>query len=183
MRFAAVLLALAVSTVAQAGSAFVTWEAPTTREDGSPLVLSGFRLYWGVSPGQYEHSVTIDNPDQRSYRVAELVDCERYYFAATALDLMSVESRLSNEDDALIGGDCSSPPNPPENLAVSSANLTAYGIVQSRDRVVLLPVGSVAAGTSCLPMQVLNRFVVPRESVTFAGSVRPEVVLAECESF
>jgi len=60
-------------------------------------------------------------------------------------------------------------------------NLTAWTIVQSRDRVALVAVGTVAAGTQCDSAQpVLDKWVVPRAAVSFAGSVRPEVVLASC---
>lgn len=71
-------------------------------------------------------------------------------------------------------------PAPPTGLSVKT-DLTAWTIVQSRDRVALVAVGTVAVDTACLPDQpVLGMYVVPRAAVTFAGTVQPEVVFGAC---
>ena len=60
------------------------------------------------------------------------------------------------------------------------ADLYAYAITQSRDRVALVAVGTVAAGTVGDTTQlVLGKPVVPRASVTFLGSVKPEVCVGD----
>jgi hypothetical protein len=69
---------------------------------------------------------------------------------------------------------------PPTNLTVSE-DTTAFVIVKSRDRVAMVPVGTVAPGTACdSTQQVLGRYVVPRSAVTFVSSVRDEVVFGTC---
>jgi hypothetical protein len=73
-----------------------------------------------------------------------------------------------------------STPNPPTGLTVQADN-TAFVIVKSRDRVALVPVGTVAPGTACDgEQQVLGRYVVPRSAVTFGSSVQDEVLVASC---
>ena len=45
------LLALP-ATAAEAGFLDLAWDAPTTNADGTSLTdLTGYRVYWGLSPG------------------------------------------------------------------------------------------------------------------------------------
>lgn len=71
-------------------------------------------------------------------------------------------------------------PNPkPPSLVVGP--ITAYTVVKQVDRFVMLPVGTVPAGTPCSPDQSVNGYnVVPRSAVVFSGSVKPDVVVAQC---
>jgi hypothetical protein len=64
---------------------------------------------------------------------------------------------------------------------VTSLN-TVYSIVKQADRLVLLPVGTTAVGTKCDSVQGLisGYYVVPVSAVTFAGTVKPVVVFAQC---
>ena len=57
---------------------------PTTNEDGTPLTLTGYRIYWGESEGHYPYSVTVNNPGLTRYVVEQLAPA-RWYFVATAL--------------------------------------------------------------------------------------------------
>lgn len=76
--------------------------------------------------------------------------------------------------------------NPPTNFVVSPDNVVAWGFQLSRDRFALVPVGTVEPGTVCDTTQNVvdkvqgSKFVVPRASVVWAGSVRPQVVFASC---
>ena len=79
------------------GSATLSWQAPTERNDGSPLTnLAGFRLYWGTSSGTYTQSVTVNNPGITTYLIEDLSPAT-YYFSATAFDAAGAESVFSNE--------------------------------------------------------------------------------------
>lgn len=79
-----------------AGAASLSWQAPTTRIDGSVLDnLAGFRLLWGTSPGKYTHSVNIATPGISSYVIEELAPAT-YYFVVTARDRIGLESDYSN---------------------------------------------------------------------------------------
>jgi len=76
------------------GSATLSWQPPTTNDDGTPLKLTGYRIYWGVTEGYYPNSVTLDNPGLTRYVVEQLAPAT-YYFVATALSSHG-ESEPSN---------------------------------------------------------------------------------------
>ena len=77
------------------GSATLTWNAPTTNADGSPLTdLAGYKIYYGTSSGNY--SVSVDVRNVTTYTVDSL-SSGKYYFAVTAYDTSNNESGYSNE--------------------------------------------------------------------------------------
>lgn len=78
------------------GSATLSWTPPTQNTDGTPLTdLSGYRIYWGTSPGSYPNSVTIDQAGVTTYVVENLVP-GTYEFVSTAINADGVESDYSN---------------------------------------------------------------------------------------
>lgn len=77
------------------GVAILSWSAPTTNVDGTPLVdLAGYKIYYGTAHGSYSTvrdvgtitTVTINNLAPRTY-----------YFVATTYNAMGLESTYSNE--------------------------------------------------------------------------------------
>jgi hypothetical protein len=66
------------------GSTTLSWMPPTRNDDGTPLTLTGYRIYWGHSEGHYPNSVTVNNPGLNRYVVEQLTPAT-YYFVATAL--------------------------------------------------------------------------------------------------
>jgi hypothetical protein len=79
------------------GSATLSWDAPTTNDDGSPLTnLAGFRVRWGQSSGNYSSSQTIMNPGLTTYVIENLVN-GTHYFVVTAINSADMESDYSNE--------------------------------------------------------------------------------------
>lgn len=85
-------------SVDQVGMASTTlsWAAPTENEDGTALMdLAGYKIYWGTTPGQYTHSVAIDNPGLTTYVVSDLSP-GTYEFVATSINDVGVESVYSN---------------------------------------------------------------------------------------
>jgi len=79
------------------GAATLSWEAPTTNVDGSPLLdLAGYRIHWGQQSGNYSNSITVMNPGITAYVVENLAS-GTYYFAVTALRSNGLESTFSNE--------------------------------------------------------------------------------------
>ena len=78
------------------GSVTLNWTPPTQNEDGTALTnLSGYRIYWGTTPGNYPNSVTIDNPGLSSYVVENLIP-GTYVFVATSINASGMESVHSN---------------------------------------------------------------------------------------
>lgn len=168
--------------ISQDQTATLSWTAPTERTDGTPLEdLAGFKIYWGVEEGEYTHSATIETPNASSYVVTGLERGTTYYFAATAFDSEGLESDFSNVATKTTGGIPGSFPNSPTNLVVTQNNVV-YTIVQSRNRIVLVPAGTVPVGTPCDYTQEVNgKFLVQVELVDWV-SARPETAFAECSS-
>lgn len=78
------------------GSAFLTWMAPDTNEDGSVLSdLAGFKVRYGTAQGSYPNTIVIDDPTATSYLVENL-SAGNYYFVTIAFDYSGNESELSN---------------------------------------------------------------------------------------
>jgi hypothetical protein len=179
------LLVLALLPIeALAGGAVLTWTNATTNEDGSPLTdLVSTRVYYGVcEAGEVPATAPFAEvgPTLESYSFDNLAAGD-WCFRATHLNTSGIESVRSN----LAVKTVLAAPNPPQGLTVDPENLTAYGISQSKDRLVLYPVGTVAADTSCDgTMSVNGRYRVPVASVTYSSTtVRPPVVFAQCVGF
>ena len=84
------------------GSATLSWQAPTTRMDGSPLTnLAGYRIRYGTSSGNYTNVVTIANGSVTNAVVPNLVP-GTWYFVTTAYDASGYESDFSAPVSATI---------------------------------------------------------------------------------
>lgn len=82
---------------ATTASITLSWEAPTEREDGSPLTdLSGYRIHYGRLSETYDHDIDIDNAGIVSYMVDGL-SSGTWYFVVRAYDSAGLESEFSNE--------------------------------------------------------------------------------------
>jgi hypothetical protein len=76
-------------------SVTLSWIAPTTNEDGTPLTdLAGYKIYYGTSPGSYNNHITVHNTT--SYTISNLAP-DMYYFTIVAYDTSGNESNYSNE--------------------------------------------------------------------------------------
>lgn len=74
----------------------LTWTAPTTNTDGTPLTdLAGYKLYYGKVSGTYTSVITIVG-NVTTYTVTGLLD-GTYYFVVTAYDAVGNESAYSNQ--------------------------------------------------------------------------------------
>jgi hypothetical protein len=89
-----------VSDLVGVNSATLTWEKPTTNQDGSPLTdLAGYQIYYGqTTPVTTDNSqlILVLNPNQISYVVANLAP-GTYHFTVTAVNLQGSESTMANE--------------------------------------------------------------------------------------
>ena len=92
----AILIILLNTFAVSAGSAKLSWDAPSTNEDGTPLTdLAGFKIYYGTSSGNYTQNIDVGNVT--TYTVASLTDGLAYYFVVTAYNTLKNESRYSVE--------------------------------------------------------------------------------------
>jgi hypothetical protein len=84
----------AVPVASAPGATTLSWTPPTMNVDGTPLKLTGYRIYWGQSKDYFPHSVTLTNPGLTRYVVDQLAPAT-WYFVATALSADG-ESEFSN---------------------------------------------------------------------------------------
>jgi hypothetical protein len=88
-------VSLTVTAVITTGSTTLSWDAPTTNTDGSPLTdLAGYKIYYGTSSRTYTHVINVGNVT--TYLVDNLPS-GTYYFATTVYDAAGTESGYSNE--------------------------------------------------------------------------------------
>lgn len=77
------------------GFAILSWDAPTTNVDGTPLTdLAGYKVYYGQSSGIY--NIPIDVGNVLTYKIENLGEAI-WYFVVTAYDTSGNESDYSNE--------------------------------------------------------------------------------------
>lgn len=80
-------------------SVALSWRAPTQSDSGgtlNPQDLTGYKVYIGMSSGQYAKAYEITGGSQTTYTVQAL-GAGTYYFAVSALTGVGGESATSNE--------------------------------------------------------------------------------------
>jgi hypothetical protein len=83
----------------EVGFASLSWRAPSERIDGESLPLSeiaGYRIYYGISSGDYDSVLSIDDPYTSTLLIDDL-PLGTYYFAMTTVDTNGLESGYSSE--------------------------------------------------------------------------------------
>jgi hypothetical protein len=84
------------TTVSAAGTAALTWVAPTENADGTAVTdLAGYTVYYGTNPSDLTESVTVSGAASTSTEVKDL-PAGTYYFAVSAYNAMGLESQQSN---------------------------------------------------------------------------------------
>jgi len=79
-----------------AATAVLSWNAPTTYTDGTPITsLGGYHVYTGTTSGSYSQNVDVGNVT--SYTVNSLNASTTYHFAVTAYDATGDVSGYSNQ--------------------------------------------------------------------------------------
>jgi hypothetical protein len=183
------LITLLYSSVAGAAEvstceANLSWTAPTKNVDGSDLTdLAGYRLYNGPGTRNYDQVADVPGADTLgvTLTVATGLPTGMRYFAVTAVDGDGNESAFSNEVSKLI-----SPCIAPEAPVMLQTFAPVYTVVKQPDRFILLPIGTVPAGTMCDPSNSVNGHgAVPNDAViwtsTEPNAPRPIVVVAQCD--
>lgn len=82
---------------AASGSVTLSWLPPTERLDGAPVgELSGYRLLYGQTSGEYSETIAINNPGITSYMIEGLTSGD-WYFAIQTVDIGGLISPPSVE--------------------------------------------------------------------------------------
>lgn len=156
------LLAALCASSAWAGKAELTWEVPTTFCDGSAMgAPEGYILTYGqkmsaLVPGTLTaHTVTGLAPGDWWFSLAAVLGDQ-------VSEFVTAQKTISPAEFVTVGG-------------------PVFRIVNRVDRFLLVSVGSIAPGVQCIADHSVNgNYAVPRAAVTWAGSVRPDVVVAQC---
>jgi hypothetical protein len=158
----------------RAAETTLSWTPPITNTNGTPLTnLAGYRIYYGQ--GTLGQTIQVMNPAATSFVVNGLTP-GTWSFEVTAYTAQAESARSNRVQRTFLEA-----PTVPNAPVVQAGALTVYTIVKRVDGFVLLPVGTVPAGTQCDPSQSVNgRYAVPRAVVTWTGSTRPDVVVANC---
>ena len=177
LRACCLLSLLWCPVLAVASPVVLTWTNATQNTDGTSYDNPDItRIYYGECElGEVPASPLIQiAPHAEETATLDLGPAE-WCFCATHVNIDGEESECSGTVSYTIA-----PPLPPGDLTVGP-DTTAFAISQSNDRLVLFPVGNVPVGTDCdETMSVNGKYRVDRADVTFAGTVDPPVVLAEC---
>jgi hypothetical protein len=73
------------------GVASLQWEVPASKVNGSPLDdLAGYRILYGRTTDDLDHSVLIADPTETSYEVSALAS-GTWYFAVVAVNASGLE--------------------------------------------------------------------------------------------
>src|SRR3972149_4719257 len=92
----------------------LTWDAPTTNVDGSPLTdLKSFKIYYSQASGVYTDTDSKDVGNVTTINIQQTFGQLKgtYYFVATAIDDSLNESPFSNEVSANLRKQSSPPAN------------------------------------------------------------------------
>lgn len=85
------------------GSATLSWEAPTSNSNGTPLTdLAGYRIYYGSSREHLSHVVHIKTVGLQTYVIDDL-EPGTWYFAVKSVAANGAESTLSDVVAKTIG--------------------------------------------------------------------------------
>lgn len=164
----------------------MSWTPPTKNEDGTDIppdgqyALDGYRIYKENSVGDYEMIHDEPDPLVTSYTTPPYAP-GTYRFVATAYNNASLESQYSGVLQVVVSDD--QVPQPPTDLVVQPQDMTAYMMIKVTNRLVLVPVGTVPAGTVCDASQnILNHYVIPYEDVvmTDPNQTKSIVMVAKC---
>jgi hypothetical protein len=176
------VLMSAATAQTSCGGAALSYTAPTQNTDGTPLTnLAGYRVVYGTSAANLTQTIQIANPSVTSYCVTGLSPAT-YYFGVKAYNSEGTESDVSNVVSKVITN-TPTPVRPaaPATLTVAAGALIVYQVLGTDGGFQFLPVGTVPPNTQCITTQQVNgRYAVPASAVTWYGSVKPKVVVAQC---
>lgn len=165
----------------------VSWDAPTTNVDGTPIPptglnsLAGFELYYSTSLATVDSATPIIlGPTLRTYRITGQPN-SIYYYKMRAFNVANARSDYTQAVNNTINLVSVSDAVTVDVQAFVITGTVVYNVVKRNNGFVMVAVGTVPPNTICDPNQSVNGYnVVPVSSVTWSGTVRPVVVVAQC---
>ncbi len=190
MRLVLLMILMAAATAAHAANVTLACTPPTQNTDGSPISSSAtltFNFYGGPK-GQPLVLIT-PAPLITCASIRTAVNPGTICYAVTAVETINGVSAESAQTTPVCTMVAPPTPSTPGNLqltvSVPTADNTIYVLEKSPDRVVMLPAGTVPAGTLCDSEQSIRQGtktfnVVPHTVVTWTGTVRSLTAFAMC---
>lgn len=189
----AVAFLLLAGVAAHATDLTVKCVAPTTNTDGTTISSSatlGFNVYGGMQ-GTTPLPLITPTPLATCSRTATNVNPGVVCYAVTAVETVNGQTAESAQTTAICTPVNPPTPSPPGGVTVTvsvpTAANTIYVLEKSKDQLVMLPAGTVPAGTVCDPTQSTtvngNTFnLVPQATakVTWTGTVTSLAAFAKC---
>ena len=191
--FVLILLVLLciVSARAHATDLTVKCTAPTTNTDGSPIASNAtitFNVYGGMQ-GTNPLPLLTPTPLASCLRTATNVNPGIVCYAVSAVETINGQSAESAQTAQI----CTpvAPPIPASpggatvTVSVPGVANTIYILEKTTDKLVMVPAGTVPAGTACDVNQAFiqngSSFnVVPSSAVTWSGNVKSLTAFAKC---
>jgi hypothetical protein len=171
-----------------AGTATLTWTPPTENVCVAPCVppspytnYGGFKVYYGLR-GSTLFTV-IDLPDttnKLNTYVVNNLGAGTWDFYVTAYNSSKIESEKAGPASKVIMDN--STPVPP-GMTFSTTATAVYNLVKKTNGFVLVYVGTIPLNTPCDITQSVNGYyAVPVSAVSWSGTVKPIVVVAQCST-
>jgi hypothetical protein len=195
-RLIALILGVLVGTLAHAEVKTVTWANATQNTDGTAIPASGTGslvrtiveygtrdAQGGFGTKQGEMSVAAPATTLNLNLVVIQEYALRAFHCNTHAGTTFVLDGVGCSASSNVALTTVQPPKPAPPSSLSAVSTVAWMIRQTRDRVALLPVGTVPLGTACdMTQTVMGLYVVPKASLVRSPGVTvdPEVVLALC---
>jgi hypothetical protein len=158
----------------------VCWQNPTENVDESTLDdLTSVTIYYDQGNSVNEGSLVFPTTEAGAELCTdvEVPQAGDYSVRATATDAEGNESTFSNQ---VVKAAVDSAPEGP---IIIEEERQVFTVVKQPDQFLLLPVGTVPAGTQCDPTNTTNgHMVVPAADVVWTSPTgsRPIVVVADC---
>jgi hypothetical protein len=177
-------------TAPQGSNVLVTCTPPTTNTNNTPISQTQQPLkfyFWealqsGIQTGIYRQ-ISPAQP-QCQYNWPNLEVGMHYFVVATA-DALGGLSGPSNEATKNVLPPGQPIPAAPTSLSAPLKVTTdprIFVMKQTKNQITFTQVGTKPLSSTCDDTQpVLDKFVVPREGVTWLGSVQPQVVFGICQ--
>ena len=109
-------------------TAFATGSVALAWNPSISTNVAGYKIYYGVASGVYNNTIPVGN--STNVTVTGLVEGTTYYFAATAVDALGVESQFSNETSYSVPTN-STPAAPPTLNPLSSLTINENAGLQT----------------------------------------------------
>jgi hypothetical protein len=106
------------STVAYAGQVILGWDKSTEPD------VAGYKIYYGTATRNYTQNIKITSPDITTVTIINLLDGQKYYFAATAYNSGLIESDYSEEVSCTIASATTSIPTTTTTVQPTTSSST-----------------------------------------------------------